>query len=98
MKVELDSIIYVVTWRYEKQPNDSRILTTCFIFALKSNKTLKEMSRGMALQSTHDTHNKNTARKISLERALKKLFVSPEDYNKRSIFWDNYYQMRNKKW
>ncbi len=101
MKVEINSDIYLVLWKHSRQSNHiSRGKTKCSIVKLykDENTPLVRLliGTGETYCSSKDSYNKDVGRKISLTRALQKIFPSNKEI--RKAFWNAYYKMKNNKW
>lgn len=84
MLVDLNGKTYKVVWRYDRAEN----MTLC---AIRNVDVLMPSGTGRALRNPKDNWCKETARKLSLDRALRNTsFDKPE----RRVFWEAY---RNRK-
>jgi hypothetical protein len=80
--VQKDNYTYIVRWSHYAEGKNR--ICECKIF-LKDNKEMEE--KGYAICSLKDRYIKNTGRKVSLTKALKKYgFIK----NERKMFWDKY--------
>lgn len=92
MKFTVDNKTYFVKWEYEHQEphiNKSldKVLTHCYIY--DNNSSYNEpLVEGYAVKDGKDKFCKNTGRKISLDRALNKLFIKED----RAIAWQEYFK------
>ncbi len=92
---------YLVQWHHKVDRQDNTIVyadTKCLIY--KSNpkhERVKLLTTGCALCNINaDNYNKNTGRKLSLNRALHNIITFSS--NDRAFFWDDYREMRGGKW
>ena len=106
MKVLLGSKKFTVGWKHT-EPEALIRSTFCLIQEVLPDNTLKVISQGEAHCSFFDCYNRNTGRKLSLERAL--LAEAPDPVNPknwlplfvkedRSSVWQEYFKMRGGKW
>jgi hypothetical protein len=82
MKVTLNGKLYIVKWRHQRMPNDSRG-TECVIL----NGDKETVSIAATTCSAKEQFKKDKGRKISLARAFKKLTFNKTE---RKVFWDEY--------
>jgi hypothetical protein len=108
MKVQLGSKTYSICWHHVRD-NEVNQATECTIAEVIDGKRAEELiATGTAHCSFLDCYDKNTGRKISLERALLNHIPDPINpaapwiplFSKedRVLVWETYFKMRGGKW
>lgn len=79
---------YYITWEYRPMKSDSkpRYKTICTIWTDRGDTKLV-IAHGLAVQSEGDNHNRDKARKVSLEHALK---IGNFGKTYRKTVWETY--------
>lgn len=88
MKFKVNDKEYFVKWEY---PDPNRTFTVCKIYDIQTsydNPIVEDYAR----LGQGDRFCKNTGRKVSLSRALNKLFVGYSGYKARSLAWAEYFK------
>lgn len=102
MTFELNEQLYKISWRHDiiypycdgAHFGRAKHFTYCNIFKFIYEKWYLLVSVDIK-QYYKDRCDKNKARKISLEKAMKKLEMGKKE---RTEIWKQYYKMRNGKW
>lgn len=106
MRVTLGNKTYIVSWKYVREEGLTQT-TICTISEVTPDNTLAEVARGSVGCHHSDTFNKNSGRKLSLERAILQhtpdpagngqwltFFAKPD----RKTIWEKYFEMRHGQW
>lgn len=98
MKLSIDGKNYQVKWIHLKNYYPS-VGTICSIINLDDG----SITEGHSYVSKKDSYNYDKGRKVSLSRALSKLFSTKDDIlinsvikDKRKEFWKEYFKMTHK--
>ena len=98
MKLQVDGKNYQVKWIHLKNKYPS-VGTICSIINLDDDIVIE----GLSYVSRKDSYNYDKGRKVSLSRALSKLFSTKDDIlvdpvikDKRKEFWKEYFKMTHK--
>lgn len=93
MKFTVNDKTYFVKWEYpDTHPDIYPCTTICKIYDGNTSYS-NPIVEGVTTKGTTDNFCKNTGRKISLDRALLKLFPGGRDGRKaRAIAWQEYFK------
>lgn len=94
MKFTVNDKTYFVKWEYGLEPNKNGYFSTGTFCKIYDNTTSfsEPLVESSCICNPNERFCKNTGRKISLDRALHKLFPAGYGRKSRAIAWQEYFK------